>query len=100
MADIPQHHIVYGTCADYVTGEILTDTDDERIRQSIFRLLVDEKGYSKEELEAIKLFDTLDFSPFIGEKKRERELCILNAFDIEVCCAGGPCVLPEAPEGR
>jgi len=49
--------------------------------------------------EATKLFDTLDFSPFIGEKKRERELRILNAFDIEVCCAGGPCALPQAPEG-
>lgn len=193
MTDIPLHHIVYGTCIDYVTGEILTDTDDERIRQKIARMLVEEKGYAKKDLEmrqkietlfakqfvaskiaitlhcngkrimiiryapgslvtreraaiaaarvldgeyriplavvtngedaelldtangkvlatgleaipdkkeAAKLFDTLDFSPFIDEKKRERELRILNAFDIEVCCAGGPCALPDVPEGR
>ncbi|MDT8335462.1 MAG: type I restriction enzyme HsdR N-terminal domain-containing protein [Desulfurivibrionaceae bacterium] len=31
--------------------------------------------------------------------RRERELRILNAFDLEVCCAGAPCVLPNAPEG-
>lgn len=30
---------------------------------------------------------------------REKELRILNAFDVEICCAGGPCVLPNAPEG-
>ncbi len=193
MTDIPQHHIVYGACTDYVTGETLTDTDDERIRQNIARMLVEEKGYAKKDLEMrqkietlfakqfvtskiavtvhcmgkrimiiryapgslvtrersaiaaarvfdeeyriplavvtngqdaelldtatgkvlatgleaipdkeelAKLCDTLDFSPFIDEKKRERELRILNAFDIEVCCAGGPCALPQAPEGR
>ncbi len=192
MTDIPLHHIVYGTCVDYVTGETLTDTDDERIRQKIARMLVEEKGYSKEDLEmrqkietlfakqfvvskivvvlhhngkrfliirygpgslvtrerpaiaaarmldekyriplaavtngedaelldtatgkvlatgleaipdkkeATKMFDTLDFFPFIDEKKRERELRILNAFDIEVCCAGGSCALPKVPEG-
>jgi hypothetical protein len=31
--------------------------------------------------------------------RREKELRILNAFDVEICCAGGPCVLPGAPEG-
>jgi len=31
--------------------------------------------------------------------RREKELRILNAFDLEVCCVGGPCVLPNAPEG-
>jgi hypothetical protein len=45
------------------------------------------------------MFNTLDFSSFADEKKRERELRILNTFDVEVCCAGGPCALPSAPEG-
>ncbi|MCK4837570.1 MAG: hypothetical protein KAS94_02150, partial [Desulfobulbaceae bacterium] len=31
--------------------------------------------------------------------RREKELRILNAFDVEICCAGGPCALPDAPEG-
>jgi len=39
------HHLIYGTLADYLTGEELTDTDDERIRQSLIRLMVEEKGY-------------------------------------------------------
>jgi hypothetical protein len=193
MADIPLHHIVYGTCTDYVTGETLTDTDDERIRQQIARLLVKEKGYPKSALEMrrkietlfagqfvvsniditvlhagrrfmiiryapgslvtrersaiaaarvldkeyriplavvtngkdaelldtetgevlgaglsaipamaeiVKMFDKLQFAPFHDEAKCERELRILNAFDVEICCAGGPCALPSAPEGR
>lgn len=49
--------------------------------------------------QVIKMFNTLDFSSFADEKKRERELRILNTFDVEVCCAGGPCALPSAPEG-
>lgn len=32
-------------------------------------------------------------------ERREKELRILNAFDVEICCAGGPCALPDAPEG-
>ncbi|MBC8317581.1 MAG: type I restriction enzyme HsdR N-terminal domain-containing protein [Desulfobulbaceae bacterium] len=193
MADIPLHHIVYGTCKDFVTGEIIVDTDDERYRQKLARYLVEEKGYEKKDIkigekietlyngqfvsskmsmvlssngkriviiryapgslvtrersaiaaarvldenyqiplavvtngedaelldtytgeilrrgldgipaygEALALADKLGFAPFPDEKKRERELRILNAYDIEVCCAGGPCALPEASEGR
>ena len=191
MADIPSHHFIYGTCLDFVTGEELVDTDDERIRQELFRLLVEEKGYGKEQLEPRLTIETLfakqfvvskidlvvkidgrrllllrygpgslvsrersaiaaarvldpeqripmvvvtngqdaefidtltgtvlgtgmaaipwrddlvamanfmDFSPY-PEENRERELRILNAYDVEVCCAGSPCALPEAPEG-
>lgn len=193
MTDIPLHHIVYGTCKDFVTGEILTDTDDERIRQKLARLLVEERGFAKKDLEMRRIIDTLyagkfvsskidiavhvegkcfmilrygpgslvtreraaiaaarvlleqyriplaivtngedaelldtengevratgmaaipskseaekmfadlKFLKFADEKKRERELRILNAFDLEVCCAGGPCALPGATEGR
>jgi len=34
----------------------------------------------------------------VGESL-ERELRILNAFDVERCCVGGPCALPGAEEG-
>ena len=191
MADIPLHHFIYGTCQDYLTGEELVDTDDERVRQDLARLLVEEKGYAKEHLEprlkietlfakqfvvskidlvvkidgrrllmirygpgslvtrersviaAARVLDPeqriplavitngkdaefldtltgtvlghgmaaipwredleamanfLDFSPY-PEQKRERELRILNAYDVQVCCAGSPCALPKAPEG-
>jgi hypothetical protein len=193
MADIPLHHIVYGTCTDFVTGETIVDTDDERYRQKLARYLVEEKGYEKKDIEmgqkietlfnnefvtstismvvkgegkrimiiryapgslvtrersaiaaarvlddeyqiplavvtngedaellntytgdilknglaeipgpeeAGKLAASLGFISFDDEKKKERELRILNAYDVEVCCAGGPCALPDAPEGK
>ena len=192
MADIPSHHFIYGTCTDYITGETIVDTDDERCRQELARLLVKEKGYAKSELEprlcietlynkqfvsstiditvrvagkrfmilrfapgsivtrersaiaaarvlepayqiplavvtncrdaevidtytgevlrqglagipgkkeAEDLVKSLRFDPFIDETKKDRERRILNAYDVEVCCAGGPCALPDAPEG-
>ncbi|MGW8161482.1 MAG: type I restriction enzyme HsdR N-terminal domain-containing protein [Desulfobulbales bacterium] len=51
MIDTSGHHIVYGTLKDYLTGEELPDTDDERCRQELARLMVEEKGYAVEELE-------------------------------------------------
>ena len=191
MADIPTHHMIYGNLVDFVTGESLVDTDDERYRQKLARLLVEERSFAKNELtmrrrietlfnhqfvasridivvsigdqrvmvlrygpgslvtrerpavaaarvleenqliplvvvtngedgelldartgkvlgtglEAIptreavlKMMPTLDFTP-VAPERREPELRILNAFDIEVCCAGGPCALPGAKEG-
>jgi len=192
MTDIPSHHLIHGTLADYLTGELLIDTDDERIRQGISRMLVEEKDYLKDDLEprlkietlfsgqfvvsrielvvrlngrrllllrygpgslvtrerpaiaaarvldpeyqiplavvtngldaelldtvtgkvlgqglnaipdraaAIELLAIANFPAFADPKKQERELRILNAFDVEICCAGGPCALPGAPEG-
>ncbi len=51
MVDTSGHHIVYGELVDFLTGAILPDTDDERVRQSLARLLVEQLGYAKEELE-------------------------------------------------
>ncbi|MCW5205479.1 hypothetical protein VU08_00895 [Desulfobulbus sp. F5] len=44
------HHFVYGTLKDYLSGEELPDTDDERFRQSLARMMVEEKGFTKKEL--------------------------------------------------
>ena len=46
----------------------------------------------------LKMMPDLDFTPVVPQR-REPELRILNAFDVEVCCAGGPCALPGAKEG-
>jgi len=46
------HHLILGKCEDYLTGEILADTADERFRQEIARLLVEEKGYGRAEIAA------------------------------------------------
>jgi hypothetical protein len=192
MADIPSHHYIYGTCADYITGETIVDTDDERCRQELARFLVGKKGYAKSDLEprlcietlyngqfvastiditvrvsgkrfmilrfgpgsivtrersaiaaarvlepayqiplavvtncreaevldtytgkvirqgldkipgkleAEGMVNSLRFELFADETKKDRERRILNAYDVEVCCAGGPCALPGAPEG-
>ena len=48
---ISGHHMVYGVLTDYLTGEELPDTDDERTRQQLAAMLVEEKGYAKDELE-------------------------------------------------
>jgi hypothetical protein len=50
MATAKSHHVIYGTLECYLTGEELTDTDDERIRQQLLRMLVEDKGYRQLEL--------------------------------------------------
>lgn len=51
MIDTSGHHIVYGELNDFLTGEVLPDTDDERIRQQLARMLVEQLGYGREEVE-------------------------------------------------
>jgi len=57
------HHLILGALTDCINGETLDDTLDERHRQQIGRLLVDQKGYAKT---AITPRFALDFG--IGEK--------------------------------
>ena len=39
------HHLIMGQLTDCVTGKTLADTHDERYRQRIARLLMEDKGY-------------------------------------------------------
>jgi hypothetical protein len=59
------HHLVYGSLHDYITGEELTDTDDERIRQNISKLMVEDKGYNKNELIPRLYVETLFSTNFV-----------------------------------
>ncbi len=59
------HHLVYGALHDYLTGEELTDTDDERMRQQISRLMVEDKGYRKTDLVPRLFIDTLFSQSFV-----------------------------------
>ena len=45
------HHLILGELVDFLTGEKLEDTHDERYRQKLAHLLVEEKGYPKSEIE-------------------------------------------------
>lgn len=46
------HHLIMGELEDYLTGEMLADSHDERYRQKIARLLVEKKGYAKADIAA------------------------------------------------
>lgn len=45
------HHLILGELKDFITGRMLADTLDERCRQQIARLLVEQKGYRKQDIE-------------------------------------------------
>jgi type I restriction enzyme M protein len=53
-----------GYIKDYVTGKNIPDTPEERVRQKIEHLLVDELGYGKYEIEVEKVIEVT-----IGRKK-------------------------------
>jgi len=44
------HHLILGELTDFITGEILRDTHDERYRQKLAHLLVESRGYRKEDI--------------------------------------------------
>jgi hypothetical protein len=48
------HQLILGKLVDFITGETLKDTHDERYRQKIGRLLVNRKGYLKADIEPRK----------------------------------------------
>lgn len=41
------HHLILGELTDYLTGEVIPDTHDERYRQEIARMLVEKKGFAR-----------------------------------------------------
>ncbi|MEZ4565591.1 MAG: hypothetical protein R2860_01040 [Desulfobacterales bacterium] len=47
-------HLIMGILTDYLTGQTLPDTHDERILQKVARFLVDDKGYDKADIFARK----------------------------------------------
>jgi hypothetical protein len=46
----PKHHLVLGELKDFLTGQIVEDNHDERLRQKLARFLVEEKKYPKENI--------------------------------------------------
>ncbi len=65
MNTTKHHHLVYGTLRDYLTGEELTDTDDERIRQRLSRYMVEEKGYTRDQLAPRLAIETFFGASFV-----------------------------------
>ncbi len=48
------HHLILGQLVDYLTGKVIVDTHDERFRQKIARILVEQKGFSKTQIESMR----------------------------------------------
>jgi len=49
-----KHHLIMGETIDYISGDSINDTHDERLKQKIAKLLITEKGYSKEDIQLRK----------------------------------------------
>lgn len=45
------HHLILGELEDLITGRSIADTHDERYRQKIARLLVEDQGYVKSDIQ-------------------------------------------------
>ncbi|MBM4140861.1 MAG: type I restriction enzyme HsdR N-terminal domain-containing protein [Nitrospira sp.] len=73
---------------DFITGQMFLDTDDERIRQKIERLLIEEKGYSKQDIEVDREFEIV-----IGDEKNKSKVDLIvnikgKRFMIMRCARG------------
>ncbi len=44
------HHYIFGTLTDFLSGDKIPDTHDERLRQGIAERLIKEKGYAKQDI--------------------------------------------------
>lgn len=44
------HHLILGQLTDFITGQTIDDTHDERYRQELARLLVNQKKYVKTDI--------------------------------------------------
>ena len=44
------HHLVLGELEDFLTGDTLKDTHDERYRQGLARMLIRDKGYLRKDI--------------------------------------------------
>lgn len=58
-------HLILGETTDYITGRTITDTHDERARQTLAKLLVDSKGFSKNDIQVRRPL-TLDLDKKAG----------------------------------
>ncbi|MBM4136373.1 MAG: type I restriction enzyme HsdR N-terminal domain-containing protein [Nitrospira sp.] len=79
---------------DFITGQLFIDTDDERIRQTIERLLIEENGYSKKDIEVDREFEIV-----IGEEINRSKVDLIVSVEEKIFmiikCARGSLVSRE-----
>ena len=88
---VPKYQIPYAVVTNGENAEFLETRTGKILAQGM-------QGIPSR-LEALELLKNHHFEPPPTDKRKEQGLRILNAFDQEICCASGPCVIPTAPEG-
>jgi len=96
MVDTSGHHIIYGTLRDYLSGEELPDTDDERYRQQLAKLMVEEKGFAASELQPRLTIETTFNSQFV-RTLIELTVCISERRVMIIRYGPGSLVTRERP---
>lgn len=96
MVDTSGHHIVYGTLQDFLTGEELPDTDDERYRQQLAQLLVEEKGFGVGELQPRLAIETQFNGQFV-KSVVELTVCLEDRRVMIIRYGPGSLVTRERP---
>ena len=86
----PAYQIPLAVVTNCRDAEVLDTYTGKVIRQGL-EGIPDKKEAEPKSGDGLKAAD--------DETKKDRERRILNAYDVELCCAGGPCALPGAPEG-
>jgi hypothetical protein len=79
---------------DFITGQTFIDTDDERIRQRIERLLIEEKGYSKNDIGVDRWFNII-LGDEINRSKVDLVVGVEEKIFMIIKCARGSLVSRE-----
>jgi len=83
MQTMDGHHLILGELTDFITGESLKDTHDERYRQKLARLLVESRGYRKADI-----IPRCELQVAAGDHKRA-----LIRVDFKVLLSGRACMI-------
>ena len=73
-------HLILGKLVDFLTGETIEDTHDERYRQKLARLLVEKKGYNKNEIKS-----RYELPVSAGAKKAIMKIDFLITLSDKIC---------------
>ncbi|MGD8470069.1 MAG: type I restriction enzyme HsdR N-terminal domain-containing protein [Desulfobacteraceae bacterium] len=82
------HHLILGELTDFITGETVKDTHDERYRQKIAGLLIRQLGYLKADIEPRKRLVT----------RADRKKAVIK-IDFTITLAGRMCMVLQYGPG-
>jgi len=73
-------HLILGKLVDFITGETIQDTHDERYRQKLARLLVQKKNYTKNDIKS-----RFELPVSTGKKKAVVAIDFLITLSDQIC---------------